>query len=118
MAGASPLQIHPEPPGSAAGRALLTAYFRDIVTRYPKRPAMDAEVAAAMAAEPSDDLRPPGGLLRVARRGGTVLGCAGLRLLPPGSAEVTRMFVLPQARHQGVGQQLLAAVEEPPAVTR
>ena len=114
MTAAGPLgiQIHPEPPGSAAGRAVLTAYFRDIVGRHHRRPATDAEVAAAMRAEPSDDLCPPGGLLLVARRDGTVLGCAGLRLLAAGLGEVTRMFVLPQARRQGTGQQLLAAVED------
>jgi GNAT superfamily N-acetyltransferase len=114
MAGADPpeVQIHPEPPGSAVAAAVLTAYFRDIVSRHHRRAATDAEVAAAMRAEPSDDLCPPGGLLLVARCDGTVLGCAGLRLLPAGLGEVTRVFVLPRARRQGVGQRLLAAVED------
>jgi GNAT superfamily N-acetyltransferase len=113
MAG-SPLQveIRPEAPGSAAARAVLTAYFRDIVGRHHRRAATGAEVAAAMRAEPSDDLCPPGGLLLLAWQDGTVLGCAGLRLLPAGLAEVTRMFVLPQGRHQGAGQRLLIAVED------
>jgi N-acetylglutamate synthase-like GNAT family acetyltransferase len=53
----------------------------------------------------------------LARQDGTVLGCAGLRL--PHSAaghgrlgEVTRIFVLPQVRCRGIGQRLLAAVED------
>lgn len=93
-------EIRPEAPGSAAARAVLTAYFRDMVGRHHRRAATDAEVAAAMRAEPSDDLCPPGGLLLLAWQDGTVLG------------EVTRMFVLPQARCRGIGQRLLAAVED------
>lgn len=114
MAGNDPLavEIRPVEPGSAPARAVLTAYFRDIVGRHHRRAATDAEVAAAMRAEPSDDLCPPGGLLLLAWQDGTVLGCAGLRLLSAGTGEVTRMFVLPQARHQGLGQQLLIAVED------
>ena len=110
------VEIRPEAPGSAAARAVLTAYFRDIVGRHHRRAATDAEVAAAMRAEPSDDLCPPGGLLLLAWQDGTVLGCAGLRLLHSaaghgGLGEVTRMFVLPQARRRGIGQGLLTAVE-------
>ncbi len=110
------LGIRPEAPGSAAARAVLIACFRDIVGRHHRRAATD-ENAAAMHAEPSDDLCPPGGLLLLARQDGTVVGCAGLRLLHSaaehgGLGEVTRMFVLPQARGRGIGQQLLAAVED------
>jgi GNAT superfamily N-acetyltransferase len=115
--GEAQLEIRPEAPCSAAAQAVLTAYFRDIVGRHHRRAATDAEVAAAMRAEPSDDLCPPGGLLLLAWQDGTVLGCAGLRLLHGsaehgGLGEVTRMFVLPQARCRGIGQQLLAAVED------
>ena len=100
------------PPGSAEGSAVLTAYFHDIVGRYYGRPATAGEVAEAMAAEPSDDLAPPGGLLLVARQAGTVVGCAGLRLLPAGVGEVARVFVLSSARRRGVGALLMRVVEE------
>ena len=91
---------------------MLTAYYRDIVSRYHGREATSSEVADAMDAEPSDDLAPPGGVLLVARHGADILGCAGLRLLPAGIGEVTRVFVLPQARRRGVGGLLLCAVED------
>jgi GNAT superfamily N-acetyltransferase len=39
------------------------------------------------------------------------LGCAGLRLLGDGVAELKRMWVRPAARGCGVGRALLAAVE-------
>lgn len=99
-------------PDSPAGRAVLTAYYHDIVSRYHGRVATAAEVEAAMEAEPSTDLRPPTGLLLLASRGGTTVGCAGLRLLPGGLGEVTRMFVAPPARGQGLGTWLLHAIED------
>ena len=105
------VDVGPVAPGSAEGRAVLAAYFHEVVSRHHGREATAAEVAAAMRAEPSDDLRPPGGLLLLARQDGRVLGCAGLRLLPAGTGEVTRVFVVPQARRRGIGQHLLDAVE-------
>ena len=105
------VNVGPVAPGSVEGRAVLAAYFHEVVSRHHGREATAAEVAAAMRAEPSDDLRPPGGLLLLARQDGRVLGCAGLRLLPAGTGEVTRVFVVPQARRRGIGQHLLDAVE-------
>jgi GNAT superfamily N-acetyltransferase len=99
-------------PGSSEARAVLTAYFHDIVSRYHRRAAAPGEVSAAMAAEPSDDLCPPHGLFLLARRDDAVIGCAGLRLLPARTGEVTRLFVVPGARRHGVGKQLLSAVED------
>ncbi len=99
-------------PGSPEARAVLTAYFRDIVSRYHRREATPGEVQAAMAAEPSDDLCPPHGLFLLARRDDAVIGCAGLRLLPARTGEITRVFVVRGARRLGVGRQLLRAVED------
>src|SRR5260370_35426678 len=69
-------------PGSPEGRTVLTAYFHDIVSREHGREATRDEVDSAMRAEPSDDLCPPSGLFLVARRGGPVIGCVGLLLVP------------------------------------
>jgi GNAT superfamily N-acetyltransferase len=99
-------------PGSPEGRAVLRDYFRDIVSRTHGREATDGEVDAEMRADPSDDLCPPGGLLLVARRGTAVIGCVGLRMLPAGLGEVTRVFVEPTARGGGVGGLLMRAVED------
>jgi GNAT superfamily N-acetyltransferase len=99
-------------PGSPEGRAVLTAYFRDIVSRGHGREATRDEVDSAMRAEPSDDLCPPSGLFLVARRGGPVIGCVGLLLLPGSLGEVRRVYVTPAARGRGVGARLLRAVED------
>jgi GNAT superfamily N-acetyltransferase len=99
-------------PGSPEGRAVLTDFFREIVSRTHGREATDGEVDAEMHGDPSDDLRPPGGLLLVARRGAAVIGCIGLRVLPGGLGEVTRVFVEPAARGTGLGGLLMRAVED------
>ena len=64
-----------------------------------------------MREEPSDDLTPPRGLLLVATEQNSVLGCAGLRLLPGEVGEVTRVFVMPAARRRRLGSRLLDELE-------
>src|SRR5207248_72815 len=98
-------------PASVAARQVLRAYFAELITRYNGHPATDEEVAAVMREDPSDDLTPPGGPLLVAVQDGDVLGCAGLRLLPGGVGEVTRVFVMPAARRRGLGSRLLDELE-------
>jgi len=98
-------------PDSAEGHLVLVAYFRDIVSRHYGREATQPEVDDAMSVEPSGDLRPPHGRFFVARQDGAVIGCAGLRLVATGAGELTRVFVMPEARRRGTGQRLLEAVE-------
>ena len=104
--------IHVTAPGSDAGRAALRAYIYDVASRFYGRPASTAEVEAALREDPSDDLAPPSGLFWVAREHGTVIGCAGLRLLPEGVGEVKRVFVAPTARGRGLGRRLMGEVEQ------
>jgi GNAT superfamily N-acetyltransferase len=99
-------------PSSPEGKDVLTAYFRDVVSRANGREATRDEVEAEMREDPSDDLCPPTGLFLVARQDGAVVGCIGLLLLPDGLAEVRRVFVEPSARRRGVGAQLMHAVED------
>ena len=58
------------------------------------------------------DYAPPGGALFLARAvpSGEPVGCAGLRRLASGTAELKRLFVRPEFQGQGLGKQLLAAV--------
>jgi hypothetical protein len=89
--------IEVRPPEDQAARWVLRAYFDEVASRYYGRAATGDEVAAAMREDPSDDLARPRGLFLVAREEAAVLGCAGLRLLPGRTGEVTRVFVVPAA---------------------
>jgi ribosomal protein S18 acetylase RimI-like enzyme len=90
----------------------LRAYYHDIVSRYHGRETTEEEIDAAMSDEPSDDLVAPRGLLLVACADDIVLGCAGLRLLPSGIGEVTRVHVAVSARGRGLGSRLLSELED------
>ena len=59
----------------------------------------------------SDDLVPPTGLLLAARHDGDLAGCGGFRVLSPGVAELSRVFLRPELRGRGGAQALLAALE-------
>jgi GNAT superfamily N-acetyltransferase len=45
------------------------------------------------------------------RASGRAIGCGALREIDPGSAEIKRMYVVPQARGTGVATDLLRALE-------
>lgn len=90
---------------------ILHAYLDDVVSRYHGRPATEDEMTVALREFPSDDLIEPDGLLLVARIDGRPSGCVGLRLLPDGVGEVTRLFVVDAARGAGLGLRLMQALE-------
>jgi GNAT superfamily N-acetyltransferase len=106
------LVIAVSPPGAEEARQILRAYFDDVASRYYGRPATEDEIASAMREDPSDDLALPTGLLLVAQENGSLLGCAGLRLLPGQVGEVKRVFVVHAARRRGLGVQLLDCLED------
>ncbi|MFC4004213.1 GNAT family N-acetyltransferase [Prauserella oleivorans] len=103
--------IAPAPVADAESAELLRRYFADLSLRYYRRPATEAELDAAMSEDPSDDLVPPHGVFLMARIGGVVAGCAGVRRRT-GFGELTRMFVLPEFRGRGVAGRLLVTAED------
>ena len=58
-----------------------------------------------------DRMVPPVGGYVVGWRGPTAIAGGGFTRFDDGVAEIKRMYVVPEARAQGVGRQLLAAVE-------
>ncbi|MBG6212890.1 MULTISPECIES: GNAT family N-acetyltransferase [unclassified Cryobacterium] len=111
MMFALPILVSAASPTSAEAKNVSLRYYEDIVSRYHGRPALRQEILAAQAGYPSDDLVSPTGLLLLAREGDTVLGCAGMRIRPGEIGEVTRVFVEPDARGQGVGRLLMETLE-------
>jgi ribosomal protein S18 acetylase RimI-like enzyme len=53
---------------------------------------------------------PPAGRLLIARVGGDVVGCVGLRPLEPGVCEMKRLWVAPGFGGQGIGRALAETV--------
>lgn len=93
-------------------RAELLAYYTEIVGRYHGRPATDDEVASTMAEDPGEGLAAPTGRFLLAHYAQRPAGCAGLRLMEPEVAELTRVFVRPAHRGTGGGAALLEAVDQ------
>lgn len=58
-----------------------------------------------------DELRPPGGLLLVARLHSRPVGCGALKFQQDGPAQIKRMWVAESARGLGVGRRLLGELE-------
>lgn len=103
--------IRPVPVTGPEAGHIIRAYVTDVAGRYYGRPATRTEVDAELAADPSDDLAPPYGRFWLAYAGGAAVGCVAIRLIEPGTAELKRMYVRPEARGSGCGAALVAAAE-------
>jgi DNA-binding MarR family transcriptional regulator/GNAT superfamily N-acetyltransferase len=104
---ASSITIDVEDPASDDARWCIQQYVAELANRFehgwdPTR-SIPAEV---------EDLRPPAGLLLVARRREQPLGCCALRFHAGEPADVKRMWVAPEARGAGLGRRLLRLVEQ------
>ncbi|MFI0779630.1 GNAT family N-acetyltransferase [Streptomyces sp. NPDC021212] len=114
----SPWTVVAHPVTDPVAATLLREYMTDVADRYYRlhegRDATSEEVERALREMPSDDLAPPDGVLLVARHGGDVAGCAGLRrrgVRADRTAELKRVFLRPGKRGLGGGAALLAAVD-------
>jgi GNAT superfamily N-acetyltransferase len=95
-------------PSSELGQQALRSYWEGIVGRYWRRPATAAEIDAVLRAEPSNDLILPFGLLVAAVGDGEPVGCGGVKFLPDGIAELTRIHVAAPLRRRGLGARIVA----------
>jgi GNAT superfamily N-acetyltransferase len=93
---------------SVEARVLVALYVDEIAASFPAGFDPDASVSA----DP-DELTPPRGVFLVVRADdGNPIGCGAVKLLDPQTAEIKRMWLAPEARGQGLGQKLLAALED------
>ena len=108
--------ITSEPYDSPVAAALWRAYYTEVSDRWyllhEGRRTDSDELEREVAARTGADLAPPGGQLLVARYDGEPAGTSGVRLLDASTAELTRVFVLPEARGKGGAALLVAAAED------
>ncbi|MDQ1704986.1 MAG: hypothetical protein QOF18_1352 [Frankiaceae bacterium] len=102
------MRIEPAPATSVEAQVLVALYVAEIAAQFPD----GFDPAASVSADPAE-LSPPHGVFLVVRADdGNAVGCGGVKLLDPATAEVKRMWLDPAARGQGAGRALLAALED------
>jgi GNAT superfamily N-acetyltransferase len=99
------MRIEAADPGSGEVAALLAAYVEEMQASF------DFQISRGMPTTPADFEPGHGRFLVVRDEDGTAIGCGGVRLLDPATAEVKRMWLDPTARGRGLGRDLLAALE-------
>jgi GNAT superfamily N-acetyltransferase len=100
---------------SGDGATLITAMAAEMRELYwDVRGGLDLDAPDMPKAGPLE-LGPPGGTFLVGYdrgAGGRAVCGGGLKRLPDGACEIKRMFVVPDARGQGVARVLLHALED------
>ncbi|MEU5098353.1 GNAT family N-acetyltransferase [Streptomyces sp. NPDC020996] len=108
--------ISAEPPDSPAAVALWRSYYTEVSDRWyllhEGRRTDPAELEREIAAATGAELVPPTGELLIARHDGEPAGSAGVRILDPATAELTRVFVREELRGRGGAPLLVRAAEE------
>jgi GNAT superfamily N-acetyltransferase len=104
--------IGAERPDSPDATTLRRDYYDEVASRYWDRPATEQEIDDGLTDDGTELLVPPTGAFLVGRYEGKPSACAGLIVLSPGLAELTRVFVRPEVRGTGGGGLLLEAIEE------
>jgi putative acetyltransferase len=96
------LIIHRETPDQADVVELLERADARAASLYPLEGRQGLDVAGLL----SQKVR-----FYVARIDGEAVGCGGYALVPDGSAELKRLFVMTEARGNGIGRSIVMALE-------
>jgi GNAT superfamily N-acetyltransferase len=98
------ISIRPEPITSRVSEQLIAQLNAELLEQYPEPGATHFRLDA-------DEVTPGQGTFLVAYRANEAVGCGALRRLDHAVGELKRMYVAPDARGQGLGRQLLVALE-------
>jgi len=104
---ASAVTVEPADPEGADGSWCLAHYFAELAQRFESGFDPGRSIPATAA-----ELRPPAGVLLVARLHGEPVACGALKFTTRSSAELKRMWVSPRARGLGLGRRMLVELEQ------
>ncbi len=107
MPEAPVIEFRPAAVDAGPGGELLVAMRAEIAAIYAGLDLDGPQMPRAGASE----LGPPGGTFLVGTREGEPVCCGGVKRLDDRACEIKRMYVVPQARGQGVARRLLGALE-------
>jgi GNAT superfamily N-acetyltransferase len=105
------LTIEPTPLDDPDVARLIAALDAELDERYAADDELEGEPDYAMLNLLGPDVAPPFGVVLLARLDGAAVGCGAVRRHDDGTAEVKRMYVMPEARGRGIAATLLAALE-------
>jgi GNAT superfamily N-acetyltransferase len=100
------MDVRTVPADQSPARELIAAMIDELIPLYGRIDGPDAPTATAA------DFSPPGGTFLVLERDGAPVAGGGLKRLDARTCEIKRMFVVPEARGQGVARALLQALED------
>jgi DNA-binding MarR family transcriptional regulator/GNAT superfamily N-acetyltransferase len=103
---ASTMTVSPMDPAEPAARECVLSYFAELDRRFET----GFDPSRSISAD-DDELRPPRGVLVIARLRERPVGCGALKFHPGSPAELKRMWVAETDRGIGVGRRLLAELE-------
>jgi pimeloyl-ACP methyl ester carboxylesterase/GNAT superfamily N-acetyltransferase len=99
------IQVREERFDTPVSTALVADYVAEIRSMYPE---WSPNVPPRMTGQ---DVEPPTGRWLIAYRHGRAVGCAGLKRIDEHTAEIKRIYVVPDARGTGVSRALLDHLE-------
>ena len=94
-------------PAAPEAQLCLNAYIAELGRRFEG----GFDPGRSISAD-ADELRPPAGLLMIARLRSQPVGCGALKFHDDEPTEVKRMWVASTTRGLGIGRRLLAALED------
>jgi DNA-binding MarR family transcriptional regulator/GNAT superfamily N-acetyltransferase len=103
---ASMVEIEPADPAERDARWCIARYVEELGERFDD----GFDPARSLPADDAD-LRPPHGILLLARLRGEPVGCGVVKLHGAEPAELKRMWVSPAARGLGLGRRMLRELE-------
>jgi DNA-binding MarR family transcriptional regulator/GNAT superfamily N-acetyltransferase len=103
---AATVELRPTDPDDPGARFCIRAYFDEL----DRRSDHGFDPDASLPAEPAE-LRPPAGVLLVARLHGEPVGCGAVKLHGDAPAEIKRMWIAAGVRGIGLGRRLLGELE-------